>query len=102
MSYASIESGLFIRSPADVRTQELQTRTGDPTLMFKGLLVDFLKGTGVPCPDLFSHAQDHFNNVDLDLINKDFYRPRMFCCATTGSYDLENEGMRLSVSPPRS
>ena len=75
MSYASIESRLFIRGPADTRTQELQDRTGDPTLTFKGLFNDFLKGTGVPCPDLFTQAQVHFNNIDVDLINRGFFAP---------------------------
>ena len=62
-----------------------------------GLAVNFLKGAGVPCPGLFAHAQAHFNNIDMDLINGHSYQPRMLCYATTGSYDLECEDLRLSV-----
>ena len=83
--------------PADGRTQDLQCYTGDSSLTFKDLLVNFLKGTGIPCPQLFSQAQVHFGNTDVDLVDHDFYQPRVFCCTTTGSYDLKRGGLSLLV-----
>ena len=69
---------------------------GDPSLTFKDLLVDFLKGTGIPCPGLFTQAQVYFN-VDVDLVDKEYYWSRIFCCAATGSYDLESSDTMISV-----
>ena len=96
LSYTSIENHLIIRAPVDNRTYNLQGYMGDPSLTFKDLLVDFLKGTGIPCPSLFTQAQVHFN-VDVDLIDKEYYRSRIFCCAATGSYDLESGDTMISV-----
>ena len=97
MSYASIESCLTMCGPVDGCTQDLQHYTGDSSLTFKDLLVKFLKGTNIPCPQLFSQAQVHFENIDVDLVDHNFYRPRVFCCTTTGSYDLECGDLSLSV-----
>ena len=83
--------------PVDGHTQDLQHYTGDLSLTFKDLLVNFLKGTGIPCPQLFSQAQVHFGNIDVDLVDHDFSQPRVFGCTTTGSYDLERGGLLLSV-----
>ena len=51
-----MESHVDIRAPVENYTYDLQGRTGDPSLTFKALLVDFLKGTGIPCPSLFMQA----------------------------------------------
>ena len=91
-----MENHLVIRALADNYNYDLQGRMGDPSLTFKNLLVDFLKGTGIPCPGLFTQAQVHFN-VDMDLIDKEYYRSRIFCCAATGSYDLESGDTMISV-----
>ena len=56
MDYTSIESHLFICAPADGCTQDLQAHMGYPLLNFKDLIINFLKGTGIPCPNLFSQA----------------------------------------------
>lgn len=94
----SIESQLTIQSPAESCTQELRAHTGIPTLTFMDLFVYFLKGTGIPCPNLFLQAQHHFANFDMDLVDHDFFHSRSFCCAATGSYDLECDGPPLLVS----
>ena len=39
---------LIIRAPVDNHTYDLLGHMGDPSLTFKGLLVDFLKGMGIP------------------------------------------------------
>lgn len=69
----------------------------DLSLTFNDVLVDFLEETGIPSPDLFAQAQVYFNNVDVDLVDKECYWSRMFCCAATGSYNLES-GNTISVS----
>ena len=51
-----MESHIDIRAPVENYTYDLRGRTGDPSLTFKALLVDFLKGTGIPCPGLFMQA----------------------------------------------
>lgn len=66
--FTSIESQLTIQSPAESHTQELQACTGIPTLTFADLSVYFLKGMGIPCPNLFLQAQHHFANFDMDLV----------------------------------
>lgn len=55
---------------------------------FTSLVTDFLKGSGVPCPHQFDEAKVYFNKiVDLDQINANGFRARMFCWAVTGSCD---------------
>ena len=48
MSYAFLETCLLICGAADTHTQELWDHIEDLTLMLKGLVIDFLKGAGVP------------------------------------------------------
>ena len=97
LCYTSMESHVDIRAPAENYIYDLRGRTGDPSLTFKALLVDFLKGTGIPCPGLFTQARVHFNSMDVDTIDKEYYRCRVFCCAATGSYDLESSDTMISV-----
>ena len=97
LCYTSMESHVDIRAPVDNYTYDLWSSTGDPSLTFKALLVDFLKGTGIPCPGLFTHAWVYFNSVDVDMIDKEYYWCRVFCCATTGSYDLESGDTMISI-----
>ena len=90
LCYTSMESHVDIRAPADNYTYDLWGCTRDPSLTFKALLVNFFKELGIPCPGLFMQAWVHFNNVDVDTIDKEYYWCRVFFCATTGSYDLES------------
>ncbi|KAF8203454.1 hypothetical protein K438DRAFT_1964935 [Mycena galopus ATCC 62051] len=58
----------------------------------QGLFLDFLKGTGTPCPLLLEEGKSHFDAAVIDeLLNIDLvsFRPRMFCWATTGSPFLD-------------
>ena len=87
---------IVIRALVDNYTYDLQGRMGDLSLTFKNLLVDFLEGMGIPCPSLFTQAQVHFN-VDMDLIDKEYYWSRIFCCAATGSCDLESGDTMISI-----
>ena len=96
LSYTSIENHLNIRAPVNNHTYDLQGHMGDSSLTFKDLLVDFLKGMGIPCPGLFTQAQVYFN-MDVGLVDKEYYWSRIFCCATTGSYDLESSDTMISV-----
>ena len=76
-----MESHVDIRAPVENFTYDLQSCTGYPSLTFKALLVDFLKGMGIPCPGLFTQARVHFNSVDVDMIDKEYYQCRVFCCS---------------------
>ena len=71
--YASIENHFTVKAPVDNHTYHLQAHTGDLALTFKDLLIDFLKGTGISCPNLFTQAEVHFNDADMDLIYKESY-----------------------------
>lgn len=66
---------------------------------FESLLVRFLKGKGIPCPRLFANATEHFDNiVELDRIEDENFRPRMFCWAASGSPQREPDSTPIAVS----
>ena len=60
-----------------------------PNFTFKGLWLDFLNGTGIPCPHRFHDIQDTFSSIidltDLAVMNTSAFRSRMFVWAATGS-----------------
>jgi hypothetical protein len=74
--------------------------TEDSDASFDSLVKDFLKGSGVPCPELFDEAKIHFEPVlalgttDLD---SDGFRSRTFCWAATGSCDRETNSSQITV-----
>jgi len=58
----------------------------------------FLQGTGIPSKLHFEDAQQHFTGyVDLSAIDKESFRPRVFCWALTGSpaVDFGSSGLRV-------
>jgi hypothetical protein len=47
--------------------------------------VDFLRGQGIPCPQLFAEIKQHFDIViDLSLCDTPAFRSRMLVWAATG------------------
>lgn len=64
------------------------------------LIDDFLQGTGIPCPNLFSEAVSNqlfdARLVDLSQVDKPFFRSRLFCWAATGT-PLIADDARISV-----
>jgi hypothetical protein len=97
-SYADLHDRLIISSPAPILQIQLQNALADPLATFSVLLVDFFKGAGIPCKELFDDATIHFNDIiDLDLITDDGFRSKMFCWAATGSSTLEPDGARIEV-----
>jgi len=99
-SYANLEPHLRIQPPSTQWQTQLHAALSDYTSSFESLITDFLKGTGIPCPGLFADAKTHFNRlVELELsnIDRDGFRPRMFCWAATGSCDREINAGRIQV-----
>lgn len=97
-SYEAFEDHLVLSGPPDVYQQQLRRALADDTISFASLFADFLKGSGIPCPQLFEAAKAHFNEiVDLRHIETDGFRVRMFCWATTGSYQREADASQISV-----
>jgi hypothetical protein len=90
---------LRISSPP-ITLQELDAvLANDEQVMFESLLTTFLQGTGIPIPEHFASAKDHFNSVvDLDAIEESGFRARMLCWAATGSCERAADTARISVS----
>ena len=71
----------------------------DSDASFSSLLKDFLRGSGIPCPQLFNDAKIHFNPIiDLEHINNGGFRSRVFCWAVTGSCERESDATQVTVS----
>jgi len=71
----------------------------DSDTSFSSLLKDFLKGAGIPCPQLFDDAKIHFNPIiDLEHIGNGGFRSRVFCWAATGSCERESDATQITVS----
>lgn len=65
---------------------------------FQGIFEKFLKGSGIPCPELFMDVKEHFSPlVDLGDIDEDSFRPRTFTWAATGgpSLDITGDGIQV-------
>lgn len=60
-----------------------------PDFTFKSMWLDFLNGTGIPCPQRFREIQETFSNVidltDLAVMDTPAFHSRMFVWAATGS-----------------
>lgn len=98
-SYANLAEHLSFSHPSTSLRTQLARALNDTDSDFSSLVIDFLKGSGVPCPVLFNEAKVHFGKlVDLTMIQGEGFRARMFCWAVTGACDLEHGGPSLSVS----
>ncbi|KAF8153546.1 hypothetical protein K438DRAFT_1987679 [Mycena galopus ATCC 62051] len=91
VDFLSVERLMVISEPSQ---EQLVREFGviATTLDAQGLFLDFLKGTGTPCPLLLEEGKSHFDAAVIDeLLNIDLvsFRPRMFCWATTGSPFLD-------------
>jgi hypothetical protein len=96
--FASLEPHLDIRPPAAHFTSQLIQLAGDQTASFSGLLCNFLRGSGVPCPGLFAAVQNGFDSViDLSQIDSTGFRARMFVWAAAGSPSLDLSDHSLMV-----
>ena len=99
-SYANLEPHLLIQPLSTQWQTQLHAVLSDYTSSFESLIIDFLKGTGIPCAGLFADAKTHFNHlVELELsnIDQDGFRPQMFCWAATSSCDQEINAGRIQV-----
>ncbi|KAG6905443.1 hypothetical protein DXG01_002693 [Tephrocybe rancida] len=98
---------LFIdtRPSAQLLIEQLCQLTGEEGISFRSLILDFIHGAGVPCPDLFEGLRlaGAFDNVvDLTHINKPFFRSRVLTMAASGSPELEignvNSQIKISIT----
>ncbi|KAK7439976.1 hypothetical protein VKT23_017229 [Stygiomarasmius scandens] len=88
--YGSVKDHLRVETPHNHVVQAISNALGSP-FVFKDFLEDFLRNTGIPCPELWRDAQSHFNPCvinQLSSIEKVFYRPQMFIWASTGSPEI--------------
>jgi hypothetical protein len=70
----------------------------DTTYTLQGILTKFLKGSGIPCPQLFDQAKVHFSDlVNLEQIDEPSYRSKMFCWAATGCPSLIADSGDITV-----
>jgi hypothetical protein len=66
-SFVLLQDHLSFTELSITYQNQLQKALNDDSTTFTSLFIDFLKGTGIPCIQLFEDAQVHFNTmVDLD------------------------------------
>ena len=68
-----------------------QYQEGDVPLNFRHLVIQFLKGSGIPCPVKFETARAHFNSIalGLDKINHPGFRSHLLVWAVTGTPSID-------------
>jgi hypothetical protein len=101
-SYADLRDHLMITSTtATLERQlerQLQQALADSSMSFSTLVINFLKGKGIPCKQRFADARIHFNDIiNLDAVEEEGFRAKIFCWAVTGSYALEPNAAPISV-----
>ncbi|KAF8055701.1 hypothetical protein FPV67DRAFT_1434783, partial [Lyophyllum atratum] len=73
----------------------LRAAVGDNSITYRSLVIDFLKGSGIPCPGLFDEIKSTFSRaVDLGRIDSPAFRSRMLVWAATGSQMLNMANQR--------
>lgn len=90
-SFDKLEDHLEIVSPPGDMCQDLALALRDQSASPKALLLDFLRGRGIPCPEHFNDVKDTFDSIvhpQLELIDEPGFRARMFTWATTGTTSL--------------
>jgi hypothetical protein len=101
-SYANLADHLTFVEPSPALCDQLRRArraSNDTFTSFASLLIDFLKGSGIPCPGRFEEAKGHFNKiVDLRQTDAEGFRAKMFCWATTGSCDREQGAPDIKAS----
>lgn len=103
-SFQDLEPHLMLNEPPNfLRTQLTSMRAGlsSPTTPFTALLINFLQGSGLPCPQLFAEVSRGFDDV-VDIsdseVNASGFRPRIFTWASTGCPSLDTANDRNSIT----
>lgn len=96
LSFDSSEHQIRISGPSDTHLTSFndalrQSQAGNTEdISPKSLIVDYLKGHGVPCPSLFDEVKHTFSTlVDLEQVDLPAFRVRMFAWAATGAPMVE-------------
>lgn len=62
------------------------------------IFADFLRGTGVPCPELFDEVREVFPDVvELSNIDSPNFRSQMWAWASTGAPKLASNSGNIKV-----
>ncbi|KAJ7937922.1 hypothetical protein B0H13DRAFT_2302393 [Mycena leptocephala] len=76
----------------------LATRIPGGNITFIALFVDFLRGSGIPCPQLFQQVTGSFSPlIDLSRIGTPGFRSQMVAWASTGSPLIHPDNPRITV-----
>jgi hypothetical protein len=98
--YESVGSYLLV-TPPSLSFSEAMTRAGRYNLTIIQRLENFLKGSGLPCPELFKAVQEGFSPViDLSQVSAVSFRARMLVWAITGSPFIDtgaDDMIRVSI-----
>ena len=96
MGYEDVEHQLsFDATPLSLATTLSAAlrpfQEGDTPLNFSHLVTQFLKGSGIPCPEKFETSRAHFNSIALgfDKINHPGFRSHLLVWATTGTPSID-------------
>jgi len=89
-SYEDIRTHLRFSDLSPPVARELSLSLTRHSIGFEQLLANFLQGKGIPSIAHFEQAKPHFSTaVDLNGIDNQNFRPRMFCWAITGSPTID-------------
>lgn len=97
-SWDKLKNQVIFTEPSLAARNRLRTLTNDDQATYRSLVESFMQGVGVPNLQLLLEAEGHFDNaVDLTLVDEAGYRAKMFCYATTGSFERETDSGKISV-----
>lgn len=74
-------------------------RTIGDGITLDSLIKDFLKGAGIPCPDMFAEAEPSFSSlIDTTDIGSPAFRPKIFAWAISGCPTVDPAQEEMTVS----
>lgn len=84
--FESVHDYLQFENEPPALLSGLRTALLTPGITYRQLVERFLRGQGLPCPDLFNQLRGLFHaSVDLSALDTPAFRTKMFVWAATGS-----------------
>ena len=65
--FANLEHHLYFHLPLNSWTMVLQTVMANSDMNFSSLLKDFIRGSGIPCPQLFNDAKIQLSTLNISI-----------------------------------
>lgn len=97
---SSLRQMLTIHEPLPRHVMEFREAMGADAPSFQSLVIDFFKGSGVPCAAAFDEMKDALPHiVDLSRVDDPGFRVRMFVWASTGAPFASIGEEEICVSP---